>query len=158
LVTGVCLYTDLTRRKIYNYILVPAVLTAASYHISSGGLAGGWYCLQGLALGTALLFVPYAAGGIGAGDVKLLGTIGSLKGPAFVFKAFLAGATAGGIIAAYCLVKNKKLLLTLKRLFSYSAGTFRSDLAGSPMQNNSNEYIPYGVAIAIGVLAAYYVR
>jgi prepilin peptidase CpaA len=46
-----------------------------------------------------LLVIPFALGGIGAGDVKLLGIIGALKGPDFVFIAFLAAAITGGIMS-----------------------------------------------------------
>lgn len=68
-----CLYTDLTRRKIYNLALLPVLVIALVYHSASGGLPQGWWSLKGLALGTALLIVPFSMGGIGAGDVKFTG-------------------------------------------------------------------------------------
>lgn len=161
LVTGVCLYTDLTRRKIYNSVLLPAVLLATCYHLYMGGLAGWWFSIKGLAAGLALLLIPYTAGGIGAGDVKLLGTIGSLKGPAFIFNAFLAAAIAGGILALFYLAKDKRLAVALKKIMYplfLPVGIARSALTGDPAGEDKRSAIPYGAAIAVGTLAAYFVR
>ncbi|MCL6638086.1 MAG: A24 family peptidase [Firmicutes bacterium] len=161
LVTAACLYTDITRRKIYNCVLFPAVLLAAGYHTWTGGMAGGWFSLRGLALGLALLLIPYFAGGIGAGDVKLLATIGSLKGPAFVLQAFLAGAIAGGVLALIYLLRDKRLPEVLRKtvtiflLPAYPAGPGG---AGRPPEEVKSTTIPYGAAIAAGTLAAYLVR
>ena len=57
--------------------------------------------IAGLVIGMALLYLPYAAGGMGAGDVKFLGAIGAIKGPWFVFITFLATAIIGGIMAIF---------------------------------------------------------
>ncbi|MCL6634265.1 MAG: prepilin peptidase [Peptococcaceae bacterium] len=160
-VTGVCLLTDLTKRKIYNFVLLPAVLLAVGYHIYTGGIAGGLFSLKGLLTGAALLIIPYSAGGIGAGDVKLLATIGSLKGSAFIFCAFLAGAVAGGILAIFHLLINKKLAESLKLIFNpffLPMGIARCDLTGNPEKADKKGTIPYGAAIAMGTLAAYFVR
>lgn len=161
LVTCACVYTDLHRRKIYNLILLPTVLLAIGYHIYIDGLAGGLFSLQGFTLGLALLFIPYMAGGIGAGDVKLLGTIGALKGTAFIFNAFLAGAIAGGILAIFYMVKNKRLVMTLKKIFTsffLPMSIAGNDLTGNMEEDDKSITIPYGAAIAIGTLAAYFVR
>lgn len=161
LVTCVCLYTDLNRRKIYNLVLLPAVFLAIGYYIYTDGLAGGLFSLQGFTLGLALLFIPYMAGGIGAGDVKLLGTIGALKGTSFIFNTFLAGAIAGGVLAILYMVKNKRLIMTLKKIFSsffLPMSAAGSDLDGIMEEDAKSITIPYGAAIAIGTLTAYFVR
>lgn len=154
----ICVFTDLTKRKIYNIVLIPAVILGFCYHIYTAGMAGGYFSLKGLSIGMALLLIPYSMGGIGAGDVKFLGAIGALKGPAFILVAFLAGAVAGGIMAVFCLLKDKKLLFTLKKLFS--PFLFRYGLIISQTENlkesDRNSTIPYGAAIAIGTVAAAY--
>lgn len=161
LVSGISLYTDLTRRKIYNWVLLPAVLLALGYHIYTGGMTGARFSLGGLLLGLSLLLIPYSAGGIGAGDVKLLGTIGSLKGPAFIFNAFLAGALAGGVLSLFFLIKHKKAVITLKKIFSsffLPVSVASSSLTDNAEGDVENSSIPYGAAIAIGTLVAYFVR
>lgn len=157
----VCVFTDLTERKIYNIVLFPAVIAALAYHIYTAGMSGGLFSIKGLLIGMALLLVPYIMGGIGAGDVKFLGAIGSLKGSAFIFATFLAGAIVGGIMAVFCLLKNKRLLFTIKKLFSpflYRYGLIIDQTENSE-ESNSNSTIPYGAAIAVGAAAAaYFVR
>lgn len=160
LVTVICIYTDLTKRKIYNFVLLPAVILALSYYIYIDGLHGGYFSLKGLFLGLALLLIPYSMGGIGAGDVKLLATIGALKGSSFIFITFLTGAIAGGILAMFYLIWNKKLLYTFKKIFlpfstSYS---FSQSHPVDLEKVDKGSTIPYGAAIAIGAAAAYFVR
>ncbi len=158
---AVCVFTDLRERKIYNKVLLPAVILAFFYHIYTAGLTGGYFSLKGLLIGMGLLLIPYSMGGIGAGDVKFLGVIGSLKGTSFIFATFLAGSIAGGIMAVYCLSKNKKLLFTIKKLFFpflYRYGLI-IDQTESSEGSKSKSTIPYGAAIAVGaVAAAYFVR
>jgi len=159
----ICLITDLTVRKIYNFILLPPCIAALVFHFVSGGLLQGLWSLQGLIFGIALLFIPFVLGGIGAGDVKLLGVIGVLKGPDFVLKAFLAGAIAGGVLSVLQLIRHRKLSSALKKL----AFCFYLPIIGVPCvkeqsstiaDTQKGETIPYGAAIAIGATVAYFVR
>lgn len=155
----ICVFTDLTERKIYNKVLFPAVITALAYHIYNAGMSGGLFSIKGLFIGMALLLVPYLMGGIGAGDVKFLGVIGAFKGSAFIFVAFLAGAMAGGIMAVFCLLKNKKLSFTIKKLFSPFLYRYGLIIDRTENLEKSNSTIPYGAAIAVGAAAAaYFVR
>ncbi|MDF9406929.1 MAG: Type IV leader peptidase family protein [Pelotomaculum sp. PtaB.Bin013] len=159
LLTVTCLCTDLAKRKIYNFVLLPAVLVALGYHLYTGGLPQVILSLEGLSLGLALLLIPHLMGGIGAGDVKFLAAIGALKGPSFIFITFLAGAIAGGILAIFYLVRNKKLLFTIKKLFlPFTVGFsfFQSYHTDSEVDQSST--IPYGAAIALGSAIAYFVR
>ncbi len=59
--------------------------------------------LAGWAVGVALFFPVFALGGMGAGDVKLLGAVGAWLGPlAAVWVALYSGIAGGvlGVIAA----------------------------------------------------------
>jgi len=159
IITAICIITDLIYRKIYNMVLLPAVILAACYHLYTGGLPAVFFSMEGLFLGLALLLIPYLMGGIGAGDVKFLAAIGALKGPSFVFVTFLAGAVAGGILAVFYLIKNKKLLFTVKKLFLtfLNRYVYFQNQPAVPEDEQSST-LPYGAAIAIGTLAAYFVR
>ena len=157
-----CLYTDLTRRKIYNLALLPALVIALAYHLASGGLPQGWWSLKGLVLGTALLIIPFSMGGIGAGDVKLLGVVGACKGPEYVFMAFLAGAIAGGMLSVAQLIRNKSLIATLKKLllnlYYRITGLPRVKDVHTIANAGGKDNIHYGDEIVIGAAAAYFVR
>jgi len=159
-VLAICFYTDVTARKIYNLVLLPAFVSALLYHFLTGGLGQGWWSVQGFLLGIALLVIPFSMGGIGAGDVKLLGIVGALKGPNFVLIAFLAAAITGGIMSAVCLIKQKKILSSLKiigyNIYFLAIGAPRIGVTDDNGQTAVT--IPYGAAIALGAAAAYFVR
>lgn len=159
----ICLYTDLRYKKIYNIVLFPAALLALGYHLYTGGPAELWWSIKGLLLGMALLFIPFALGGMGAGDVKLMGVIGVIAGPSFVWIVFLATAIIGGIISLVILIKEKRLLLGLKSVWY----TFLSLLGLMPRVNmfgtletaaRHGGSFPYGTAITAGTAVAYLVR
>jgi prepilin peptidase CpaA len=160
LVTGVCLYTDLTRRKLYNLVLFPAVFLGAGYHICTNGINGCFFSLQGLAAGLVLLLIPYCAGGVGAGDVKFLGAVGALKGPVFIFYAFLAGAIAGGLLSLFYLYKEKSMTRVLSKIIRpfVKTGTYERFFYQYDGTDDKNVAIPYGAAIAVGIITAYLVR
>jgi len=50
-------------------------------------------------LGMGLFIILYLMGGMGAGDVKLIGAVGSMLGPYMVLTAVLCTALIGGICA-----------------------------------------------------------
>ncbi len=119
-----------------------------------------------------IFLIPFILGGMGGGDVKLMAAIGALKGWQFVFYTTIYTGLAGGVIVILILIKEKKLWITLKRviaiilkpIFFILTLTFNSDLLNRV--NNwllqtqvdwEKRYIPYGVAIGIGAVAAYFI-
>jgi prepilin peptidase CpaA len=160
-VTLLCLYTDIKHKKIYNAILAPAAVIGFLANAYTMGFSGMAFSLKGLFLGIALLFIPFALGGMGGGDVKLLGVIGALKGPEFVFGVFLAAALIGGVISVIVMLKQGKF----GRRFKAVIYTFLSILRIIPPFNfleskDSQEALmfPYGIALAAGTFVAYLVR
>jgi len=162
-VLAICLYTDIRQQKIYNAVLLPALILALTINFYLGGADGLLESGKGLLLGLALLIIPFALGGMGAGDVKLLGVIGAFKGPEFVWLAFLATALIGGLIALILIIKNgqlkqylQTLWLMLSLLFS---GMPKANMLGTI--NNptcSNCIFPYGIAITAGTVVAYFLK
>ena len=71
----------------------------------STSLNGGWNAglasATGWAVGIAIFFVPFALGGLGAGDVKLLGAIGAWLGPMNALWVGLYAGAAGGVLAIF---------------------------------------------------------
>ena len=161
IMTLVCLYTDLRYKKIYNVVLIPALVMGLLLNTYKYGISGGLLSLKGFLLGIALLFIPFALGGMGAGDVKLLGVIGSIKGPEFVFLVFLGAALIGGAISVVVMIKQGNFIDRFKAIVF----TFLSMLRIIPPVNllKGKESInvasfPYGVALAVGTFVAYLVR
>lgn len=155
---AVCLFTDLKYRKIFNIVLLPAIVLGIIFNILNAGIWGLFFSVEGFFLGLIFLLLPYLGGGIGAGDVKLLATIGAIKGADFVFLTFIGMGIAGGIIAIALLIYQRRLISTLKNLLTgliiLFATKFKVVCFGSKGADNM---FPYGVAITLGAVAAYMV-
>lgn len=88
---------DLSRQKIPNLVTYPAMVAATALHFLSTGVHGLFFSAGGLALGMGLFLIPYAMGGMGAGDVKLMGVAGAVFGPQGLIVASVLVVLAGGI-------------------------------------------------------------
>lgn len=102
LVLGVLLswavWQDLCWRTIPNWLvaggsLLGMLIGAGQGYTGLGDAAAGW------AVGMALLLPFYAAGGMSAGDVKLMGMAGSFLGWQAALTAVLCTGLAGGVLA-----------------------------------------------------------
>jgi prepilin peptidase CpaA len=147
--------TDLRERLIYNKIVFPATGAVILIHIIHGGIAGLSLSIAGWATGIALLLIPYFMGGMGAGDVKLLGLIGAAKGTLFVLNTALYMALAGGLLAMGFLVFCKGFMARMERLaYGLYAWSYGVRIPLVTKESFSGTY-PYGVAIAAGTLLCY---
>jgi prepilin peptidase CpaA len=142
---------DYRIKKVPNAITFPAIAAGIFIAFMERGFLGISVSTAGLFIGIALLYLPYASGGMGAGDVKLLGAIGAIKGPWFVFIAFLAMAIIGGVMAIF------KIAFVLKRadmrILGESVRTAfytRSWSALEIPEYARKEKIPYAIAISAG--------
>lgn len=166
MIIDICLLTlvslavifDLKQRRIPNPLILTGLLFAFAYRMYFSGYSGLFSTIQGLLLGIALLIIPFLMGGMGAGDVKLLGVVGALKGCPFVFSSFLWMALWGGGIALLILLLKGQLKETITNLgrgvllahlgvFQFTAGLNSSETA---------IYYPYALAIGLGVLSTFY--
>ncbi|HHV34461.1 MAG TPA: prepilin peptidase [Syntrophomonadaceae bacterium] len=155
----ICLITDLRERKIYNKVVFPAAAVGIIVNTAHLGLPGLWTSIGGLITGVLIFIVPFAMGGLGAGDVKLLGAVGALKGPLFALYTALGTALIGGVIALLVLLWQSRLLSTLKRLGA-AVGVLVGGGGKTALlfidRTPYSSLIPYGLAIFLGTIAAYW--
>jgi prepilin peptidase CpaA len=91
---------DWRTRRLPNWMTVSALAAALLFHIVTGflqdGLAGVGgqllFSLGGFATGFGILFVLWAMGGGGGGDVKFMGALGAWLGAKLTLQVFLVGA------------------------------------------------------------------
>ncbi len=145
---------DYKFKKVPNIITIPTVAAGIFIAFMERGFPGLSVSIAGLIIGMGLLYLPYAAGGMGAGDVKLLGAIGAVKGPWFVFITFLAMAIIGGLMAVV------RMAFVMKRADMRTLGASvrtayytRNWSALEIPEYARKEKIPYAIAISAGAAA-----
>ncbi len=143
--------TDLACRRIPNWITIPAITGAFIYQVFQLGLAQGLVqALIGLAVGCALLLFPFLKGGMGGGDVKLLGALGAWMGHCNVLNIFIYSAWAGALWALFIMVRHKMLFSKLRELWTSMVLIHAPGKIQRPPR--AGKTIPYAVAIAAGYL------
>jgi prepilin peptidase CpaA len=90
---------DLRTRRIPQVITLGGAVAGVLFHLGSGGWSGAGWSVAGWALGIAVFLAPFSLGGLGAGDVKLLGALGAWLGPGDVLWLALYAGVAGGVLA-----------------------------------------------------------
>lgn len=149
--------TDLLSARIPNWLTLPMAALAILLHATSGGATGLWTSLAGLLTGFALLIGLYALGGTGAGDVKLLATVGAFVGPQRVISIFLYTAMLGGIyalgIVVYSLIAKAGWAGTGRRLRAEGTTLFLTGGDVQPLAATLRSYpkLRYAIVIALGL-------
>ena len=153
---AVCIAADLRTRRIPNLLSGLGILTGLALNTAYSGGDGFLASLVGLLLMAALLAMPFALGGLGGGDVKMMGAVGALLGPRAALVALLIGMMLGGVIMAVHLVRRGRLGSTVKTVGLMAAGSI---LGGSlePLRVSPGApgaiALPYGVPLGLGTLA-----
>ena len=95
---------DLWRRRIPNVVSGFVLLSGLAINAHHAGIHAFWSCLGASLLLLLLLYPAWRSGGIGGGDVKLAAATGAWLGLGHLIWFALAGAAAGGVVAAvsYC--------------------------------------------------------
>ncbi len=146
---------DLCTQKIPNFLTFPAMVAGLVYHTVTSGWHGMIFSFSGLMVGTAIFLIPYMMGGMGAGDAKLMGAVGSIIGLKGIFYASLLTAITGGIYALVLFLLNIQFLKSFFSRHILTAKTFSHTGKFIPIPADNAEKRPklcYGVAIAIGTL------
>jgi prepilin peptidase CpaA len=143
--------SDLARGLIPNWLTVAGAVGGVILHTAQEGLMGFTIGIAGWFVGIALLIGFYACGGMGAGDVKLLGAVGSCLGPSGVMQAAVAIALLGGIYALGVSGRHRGGRATLRSIY---AGCLTIALTGCPAPSATSPgpepLLRYGIVIALG--------
>ena len=148
-------FTDIAYGKVYNWLTVPAILLGLGLSIV------GWRTVAGVdpanhvfgfALGGGLFLIFLARGWVGPGDVKLVAAIGAIKGLGFVIYTVFLSACVGAVMALGWFIWRGRLVegLSGSLLLLVSPKRFKE------RYTEPTASIPYGLAIAIGGLWAWF--
>jgi prepilin peptidase CpaA len=153
-------------RRIPNRIVFPAMLVGLIGHLGWPGELGRAAGATGIVVGFLLLLLPYVAGGMKAGDVKLLMAIGAFTGAWGVVEVLLVTLLFYPVLALFAVVRERKVRLTWLRfrqvLFNF-LGLFLPMLKWYAIRLDSQDdssipsvTTPFGVALAVGTLLTQY--
>jgi prepilin peptidase CpaA len=151
----ISLITDIKNRKILNIVTIPTIFFGIIYFSITQGWNGFLFSILGFFVGLGVLIIPFLLGGMGAGDVKLMGAIGALMGTSFVFYAFIYAALIGGVISLLLIIKSKGLRNSFKLViynFIFFKRSFISKFINKDKENSIA--FPYGVPIVLGTLCS----
>ena len=96
---GAAVWTDQRQQRIPNDLVIVILLLGFGTQTVLHGMDGFIDAGLGVLVGLAVFLVPYAGGGMAAGDVKLLAAVGAFLGPLPVLLAGGAAMVFGTMIA-----------------------------------------------------------
>jgi leader peptidase (prepilin peptidase)/N-methyltransferase len=116
--------TDLDQRLLPDVITLPLVIFALAAFVTGTGpfvhapdeLAWAAAAAILVPLGLFLLAIPFGAGAIGQGDLKLLVSVGLLAGGLNLFYALVSGAILAGVVVAILVFTRR---ITMKSYVPY---------------------------------------
>jgi len=154
---SMCVAFDVRTLRIPNLVTGPAILLG----LAANGWMSGWSGLAASAIGFAvavgLLLLPFALGGIGGGDVKMMGAVGALLGPALTLQSLLVGLMAGGCFAAVHLARKSRLrekLFATAHMFVQATMTQSLEPLRAPASAPGAIVLPYSVPLGLGTMIA----
>ena len=160
LILIISFYTDLFKRKIYNWVSLGGAIVGLLYNIYYFGFSGFYMAALGWLVGIILFAIPYSLGGMGAGDAKILGTVGAFMGPGFVWNTFLVTALLGGLYASGILIYRRSFFNTAKISFVGLGLLLFSGFKVNTLPDMDNgqvpDTIPYGALVSVSVLIIIY--
>jgi len=147
--------TDVRSRRIPNILTFGAAAAAIVFHTSTSQSAGLLKSVEGWLVGAVIFFLPFALGGLGAGDVKLLAALGAWVGPGDALWIALYAGVAGGILALVVAVSKGYLgqaLSNIWLLFSHWRATGISPLREISLEGSQGPRLAYAIPIFAGLL------
>lgn len=153
---------DFSTRRVPNLLTFGATAAAVAFALWQNGAAAMGWSLAGWLTATALFFPLFALGGLGAGDVKLLGALGAWLGgvsASLYFACFTA--LAGGVMAIVVMLSHRHLGQGFKNLRKLLIFWGTSGVRPHPeltLEHSRGPKLAYALPIAVGALTTLWLR
>lgn len=147
--------TDLRSRRIPNVLTFGGALAGVLANAVTGGADGAGAALAGWLVGIAVFFVPFALGGMGAGDVKLVAALGAWLGPIDTLWLALYAGIAGGALAIAVAVAHgylQQAFANIWRLLTYWRLVGVRPLDDLTLTRSRAPRLAYAVPIFVGAV------
>jgi prepilin peptidase CpaA len=152
---------DIKSRRIPNNLTLSTFVLGVALHVALNGGRGLLSSLAGALICGTIFLVFYLAGGMGAGDVKLIAAVGAAVGLPHVTYLLVFTSLSGGAMAMAMAVMHGRLKETLFNVGALTAHHARQGFTPHQELNVTNKTtlrLPYGVAIACGTLLTFYIQ
>ncbi len=149
-------------RRIPNWLTVPAFLLGLGINGAVSGWSGVVSALEGVGIAFAVLIIPVALRGIGAGDLKLLMALGACLGPWKFLNVLVVSIFIAGIMAVIEVLRRRRV----KETFSNLAVLIRAFVtfgmgaqeAMVTLDDPGSLRLPFGVAIAFAMVLVFFAK
>ena len=150
-------WSDLRTRRIPNVLTVSGLALALALR-SFAGPAAVNEGLLGAGLALLVVLPLLALGGFGGGDAKLLIMVGAFAGPRGFVAAFALSALVGGALSLRVALQSGMLVPLLANTGQLALNLVTLGRKGrrQTLDSPGAVGVPYGVAIAAGSLAAWF--
>ena len=156
LCAGMASVFDVRTRRIPNWLTAGSIVTALCLQALRGWDGFGLSLLAGL-LGGGVLFLFFIAGGMGAGDVKLMAAVSCFTGLRFLPTVLIASALSGAFFAIVLALRKGRMRDTLTNTLELLEHHRNQGLSPHPEINMAvtpTLRIPYALPILFGCAAA----
>ena len=153
--------TDVRSRRIPNVLTFGAAAAALIVGAGVNGLDGLGTAGLGWVVGAAVFFLPFALGGLGAGDVKLMAALGAWLGPADALWLGIYTAIAGGIAALAVAAARgylQKAFANIWLLLTHWRANGIRPLEEVSLETSSGPRLAYAVPILCGLVVTIWLR
>ncbi|HEY2731847.1 MAG TPA: A24 family peptidase [Polyangia bacterium] len=144
---------DLAKRRIPNLVTGAAAVLGLVAQLVDRGWLSAASGLVAAVVSVALLYRPWAAGGIGGGDVKLAAAVAIWVGLGSMIRYALAVAAAGGVVALAMYFSSRKAIRQDVRT-NLTLAALQQTLPTVEVPAAGRASVPYGLAIAAGAAFA----
>ncbi len=152
---SIAAFTDIQSRRIPNWLSLTALVAGLSLHLTLDGWRGLLGSLAAALIAGVIFLIFHIAGGMGAGDVKLIAGVAALVGLSHTSYLLVFTSLAGGAMALLLSLLRGQLLQTLGNVTTLVRHHRQEGLTPHPeinVRNSSTLRLPYGVAIAAGCM------
>ncbi len=151
-----CCVVDLRTRRIPNALSGAALLVGIALNALYFGWAGALSALGGMLVMVAILLAPFALGGLGGGDVKMMAAVGAFLGPRLAVLGLTTGMVLGGVVMVIHLLRVGRLaekLAALKHMMLSLVVTRSVTALRIAADDPGAISLPYSIPLGLGTAA-----